>query len=103
MAIHTLMAREHNRIAIILKSINPGWTNHRNYFETRKIVGAMLQHITYNEYLPEILDKKTVWSSQMRWIGDMFKQIAVCLSVWMNECWLNDCLSVWLSGWLITN
>ena len=100
MAIHTLMAREHNRIAIVLKSINPGWTNHRNYFETRKIVGAMLQHITYNEYLPEILDKKTVWSSQMRWIGDMFK-IAVCLSVclseWMLTEWLSVCLAVWLT------
>lgn len=59
-AIHTLMVREHNRVAKELKSINPKWKDDKLFYETRKIVVAMHQHITYSEYLPEILDRKIV-------------------------------------------
>ena len=60
MTIHTLWVREHNRIARKLKDINPCWKGEQIYQETRKIVGAMIQRITYNEFLAEILDEDTV-------------------------------------------
>ncbi|XP_031551641.1 peroxidasin homolog [Actinia tenebrosa] len=58
-SMHTIWLREHNRIATELKKKNSHWTADTVFYETRKIVGAMVQHITYNELLPLILNRRT--------------------------------------------
>ncbi|KAL3886206.1 hypothetical protein ACJMK2_026215 [Sinanodonta woodiana] len=54
-SLHTIFMREHNRIAEGLSALNNGWSDQILFDEARKIVGAILQHITYKEFLQAIL------------------------------------------------
>lgn len=54
-SMHTVWLREHNRLVLELSQINPHWNDDRLFFETRKIVGAMMQKITFGEWLPAVL------------------------------------------------
>ena len=53
-AIHIIFVREHNRIAQVLESQNSQWTDEEIYQTARKYVTALMQQITYQEYLPSM-------------------------------------------------
>lgn len=55
LSMHVVWMREHNRIATFFNEINPHWTGEQVYQETRKIVGAMMQHFTFKHWLPHII------------------------------------------------
>ncbi|VDK83441.1 unnamed protein product [Dibothriocephalus latus] len=57
-SMHTIWMREHNRIADGLRTLNPHWSGDRIYQEARKIVGACMQSLTYQVWLPKILGEE---------------------------------------------
>lgn len=57
---HTLFVREHNRLARNIKRGSPQLTGEEIYQRARQLVVAMLQAITYEEYLPLLLGADTL-------------------------------------------
>lgn len=57
-AMHTLFVREHNRLCDQILSNNPKYVGQDEviYQNARKLVMSMMQYITYNEFLPYLLD-----------------------------------------------
>ena len=56
----TLWAREHNRVAKLLKECHDDWDDEKLFQEARRIVWAQLQQVTYNEYLPTVIGKNNL-------------------------------------------
>jgi RHS repeat-associated protein len=55
MILHTVLLREHNRLADQIHAAEPGLTDEAIYQQARRLVGAIVEQITYNEYLPLLL------------------------------------------------
>uniref|UniRef100_A0AC35TLS9 ShKT domain-containing protein n=1 Tax=Rhabditophanes sp. KR3021 TaxID=114890 RepID=A0AC35TLS9_9BILA len=59
-AMHTIFVRLHNQIAEELQSMNTKWSTDRIFQETRKIVGGIMQVITYKEFIPALFGEQNV-------------------------------------------
>lgn len=57
-SMHNLWARQHNNIVDQLHDLNPNWSPEQLYQEARKIVGAQLQIISFESWLPRIIGQK---------------------------------------------
>ena len=54
-SLHTVLLREHNRLAEAVATENPNLTGEEIYQQARSMVSAIMQKITYDEYLPSVL------------------------------------------------
>lgn len=85
-----LFLRFHNYIANELQLQHPSWTDEIVYQETRRIVAAVVQIITYDHFLPIVLGKSSVSPSSF-FVILLFKEsflqcfsIEKCLAVSIN-------------------
>jgi hypothetical protein len=59
-AMHTLFVREHNRLATHIAKQDSTLTGDEIYEMARRIVGAQMQVITYNEFVPALLGPRAL-------------------------------------------
>lgn len=78
-SMHTLFMREHNRMCRRILAGNPNLTDEQVFWNARKQVIAIIQSITYNEFLPAILGPDAL--RPYRGYNDrIFPNIANCFS-----------------------
>ncbi|XP_012940602.1 chorion peroxidase [Aplysia californica] len=54
-ALHTVFLRYHNLLCERLKAAHEDWTDEKLYQQARRIVGAILQKVSYSDYLKTLL------------------------------------------------
>ncbi|XP_075990865.1 peroxidasin homolog cardinal [Anticarsia gemmatalis] len=72
---HLIWARQHNRLATLLRKYNPLWDDETVFQEARKILGAQMQHITYSEFLPSILGSDVMWALNLTLKSDGYSDV----------------------------
>ena len=83
---HTLWLRHHNRIALQLSIINPHWDDEQLFQEARKIIIALNQHITFNEFLPRVLGENLMELYNLELEKDYFHRYdSTCQPDILNE------------------
>lgn len=55
LSLHTVFLREHNRLVDKFAAEDPSLSDEQLYQMARKVVGAQVQHVTFNEFLPALL------------------------------------------------
>lgn len=63
--LHTLFVRQHNRIANKLAQINALWDDETLFQESRRVVAAQIQQVTYREFLPAVLGENLAENLQL--------------------------------------
>lgn len=76
-ALHTLLLKEHNRIAMVLSDKNPTWSDSVLFLEARRALVAQIQHITYNEFLPIVLGQQIANKASLAYVF-LFLKFYVC-------------------------
>ncbi|XP_041978546.1 peroxidasin homolog pxn-2 isoform X2 [Aricia agestis] len=64
--LYKILLAEHNRIAGELYSMNPFWEDDAIFLEARRAVAAIIQHITYNEFLPVLLGEVGMAKAELK-------------------------------------
>ncbi len=59
-SMHTVWAREHNRLARQIKALTPHKHDEEIMLEARRYVIAQMQNVVYNEFLAEVLSEATL-------------------------------------------
>lgn len=63
--LHTLFVRQHNRLATKLARLNSLWDDETLFQETRRLVTAQIQHVTFREFLPAVLGENLAENLQL--------------------------------------
>ena len=65
-ALHVILLKEHNKVAEELGRLNEDWSDATLFLETRRVITAQIQHITFNEFLPIVLGQQVVTKDELR-------------------------------------
>ncbi|XP_068234436.1 myeloperoxidase-like [Palaemon carinicauda] len=60
-SMHTLWLRVHEGLVKQFSYYNPQWSDETLYQESRRVVSALMQQITYKEFLPVVLGDAIMW------------------------------------------
>lgn len=65
-ALYYTLLQEHNRLAINLAQFNHHWDDERIFYEAKRILSAIIQHITYNEFLMTAIGEISMTKAELR-------------------------------------